>query len=32
MGSDFHGPREGYRDLGDLPPLPSGCKPVWERF
>lgn len=32
VGSDFHGPRESYRDLGDLPALPSGCKPVWERF
>lgn len=32
VGSDFHGPRESYRDLGDLPPLPSGCTPVWERF
>ncbi|HYC44353.1 MAG TPA: 3',5'-nucleoside bisphosphate phosphatase [Burkholderiales bacterium] len=32
MGSDFHGPRESYRDLGDLPPLPSGCVPVWTQF
>jgi predicted metal-dependent phosphoesterase TrpH len=31
-GSDFHGPRAGYKDLGDLPPLPPGCAPVWERF
>jgi predicted metal-dependent phosphoesterase TrpH len=31
-GSDFHGPRESYRDLGDLPPLPSGCTPVWSQF
>jgi 3',5'-nucleoside bisphosphate phosphatase len=31
-GSDFHGPRESYRDLGDLPPLPAGCVPVWTRF
>jgi predicted metal-dependent phosphoesterase TrpH len=31
-GSDFHGIGESYRDLGDLPPLPSGCTPVWSRF
>jgi len=31
-GSDFHGPRESYKDLGDLPPLPSGCSPIWERL
>lgn len=31
-GSDFHGLGESYRDLGDLPPLPSGCTPVWTRF
>lgn len=28
-GSDFHGPGESYRDLGDLPDLPRGCTPVW---
>lgn len=32
MGSDFHGGRDVYRDLGELPPLPSTCKPVWTRF
>lgn len=32
VGSDFHGPRESYRDLGDLPPLPSGCTPIWSQF
>lgn len=31
-GSDFHGPRESYTDLGDLPPLPSGCVPIWKRL
>ena len=31
-GSDFHGPREGYRDLGRLPSLPSGCTPIWSLF
>jgi predicted metal-dependent phosphoesterase TrpH len=32
VGSDFHGSRESYRDLGDLPALPSGCTPIWESF
>jgi predicted metal-dependent phosphoesterase TrpH len=31
-GSDFHGPRGSYKDLGDLPPLPPGCAPVWDRL
>jgi predicted metal-dependent phosphoesterase TrpH len=31
-GSDFHGPQESYRDLGDLPPLPFGCDPIWRQF
>jgi predicted metal-dependent phosphoesterase TrpH len=31
-GSDFHGPGEGYRDIGNVPALPSGCDPVWARF
>lgn len=31
-GSDFHAPGESYRDLGDLPPLPSGSTPVWTAF
>jgi len=28
-GSDYHGPGESYFDLGRLPQLPEGCKPVW---
>lgn len=28
-GSDFHGPGESRVDLGELPPLPTGVKPVW---
>lgn len=32
VGSDFHGPGESYRDLGDLPPLPSGCTPIWAQL
>lgn len=31
-GSDFHGPGESYVDLGKLPPLPDGLKPVWSAF
>jgi predicted metal-dependent phosphoesterase TrpH len=31
-GSDFHGPTESYRDLGRLPDLPLGCRPVWEHW
>jgi len=29
MGSDFHGPGESRVELGALPPLPAGLKPVW---
>jgi predicted metal-dependent phosphoesterase TrpH len=29
-GSDYHGPGESWLDLGDLPPLPGGCVPVWQ--
>jgi 3',5'-nucleoside bisphosphate phosphatase len=28
-GSDFHGPGESRHDLGSLPPLPAGLRPVW---
>lgn len=31
-GSDFHGPEESWRDMGRLPDLPLGCRPVWERW
>lgn len=31
-GSDFHGPGEGYAELGRLAPLPSDLEPVWERL
>jgi predicted metal-dependent phosphoesterase TrpH len=31
-GSDFHAPGEGRVNLGSLPPLPTGLKPVWERW
>lgn len=29
-GSDFHGPGESRIDLGKLPALPEGLRPVWE--
>lgn len=29
-GSDYHGPGEGWADLGDMPPLPAGVAPVWK--
>lgn len=32
VGSDFHGPSEGRLDLGQLPDLPSGLKPIWKRW
>jgi predicted metal-dependent phosphoesterase TrpH len=32
VGSDFHGPGESHRDLGDFPGLPSGCVPIWNTW
>jgi len=32
IGSDYHGPRESYRDIGRLPELPDGCQPVWQQW
>lgn len=31
-GSDYHGPENAYLDLGRLPPLPTGCVPIWSRW
>jgi predicted metal-dependent phosphoesterase TrpH len=31
-GSDFHGPGESRVDLGGLPALPAGVKPVWHNW
>jgi len=31
-GSDFHQPDQHWSDLGNYPPLPKDCKPVWEYF
>jgi len=32
VGSDFHAPGEGGRELGRLLPLPLRCRPVWEAW
>ncbi len=32
VGSDFHAPGEGGRELGRLTPLPLRCRPVWEAW
>lgn len=32
MGSDFHAPGEGGRELGRLMPLPGNCRPIWENW
>ncbi len=31
-GSDFHGPGESWVDLGGVPPLAPGLKPVWHSW
>ena len=31
-GSDFHGPGESYFDLGQIPPLPANCTPIWQNW
>ncbi|MFA5081574.1 MAG: 3',5'-nucleoside bisphosphate phosphatase [Hydrogenophilaceae bacterium] len=32
VGSDFHAPGEGGRELGRLMPLPDNCRPIWEAW
>lgn len=32
QGSDFHGPHLPWIQLGRFPPLPAGCRPVWQRW
>ncbi len=31
-GSDFHAPGESRAELGGMPPLPEGLKPVWQEL
>ncbi|WP_462320733.1 PHP domain-containing protein [Halochromatium sp.] len=30
-GSDYHGPENPWIELGRLPALPEGCRPIWEQ-
>ena len=32
LGSDWHGPDEGFVDFGELPELPAGLTPVWSAW
>ncbi len=32
VGSDYHGPENPWINLGPLPDLPPGCRPVWENW
>ncbi len=32
IGSDFHAPGEGGRELGRLQALPANCRPLWSRW
>ena len=29
-GSDYHGPEQSWLELGRLPALPDGCRPIWQ--
>jgi 3',5'-nucleoside bisphosphate phosphatase len=31
-GTDFHGEGESHLDFGELPPLPVGVEPIWQRW
>lgn len=31
-GSDFHGPETRWLDVGKNPPLPEGCRPIWDAW
>ena len=31
-GSDYHGPEHPWIELGRLPALPRGCKPIWQEW
>lgn len=29
-GSDFHSPAQRWLELGQVPPMPEGARPIWE--
>jgi predicted metal-dependent phosphoesterase TrpH len=29
-GSDYHGPDTPWLSVGEIPPLPAGCSPIWQ--
>lgn len=31
-GSDYHGPENPWFELGRLPALPDGCRPIWQEW
>jgi predicted metal-dependent phosphoesterase TrpH len=31
-GSDYHGPEQPWLELGRLPALPAGCRPIWSAW
>jgi hypothetical protein len=31
-GSDYHGPEQPWLELGKSPPLPAGCRAIWEAW
>lgn len=31
-GSDFHSPNQAWAQLGNIPPLPAQCEPIWSQW
>ncbi len=29
IGSDYHGPSQAWSNMGQMPPLPEACEPIW---
>jgi len=29
IGSDYHGPSQAWSNMGQMPPLPEACQPIW---